>query len=75
MPNVLIVRLSSWFRYIHFVEINFVGLATFGYLHPGPCRCFIYHAYKCSNANNCWHFNIYKHDEFYVQLSCRFLFP
>ena len=22
-------------------------------------RCCIYHADKCLNANNCWHFNIY----------------
>ena len=29
----------------------------------------IYDAYKCSNAINCWHFNIYEHNEFYSQLS------
>ena len=23
----------------------------------------IYHAHKCWNANNGWHFNIYKHDK------------
>ena len=27
-------------------------------------RCCIYHANKCSYANNCWHFNIYEHDKF-----------
>ena len=26
----------------------------------------IYHAHKCSNANNCWHFNIYKHDKYKI---------
>ena len=24
-------------------------------------RCCIYHAHKCKNVNNCWHFNIYEH--------------
>ena len=28
----------------------------------------IYHANKCLNANNCWHFNIYEQDQFHVQL-------
>ena len=32
-------------------------------------RCCIYHANKCLNANNCWHFNIYEHDKFHAQLS------
>ena len=32
-------------------------------------RCCIYHANKCKNANNCWHFNIYKQDKFRAQLS------
>ena len=32
-------------------------------------RCCIYHAYKCLNANNCWHFNIYEQDKFCAQLS------
>ena len=27
-------------------------------------RWYIYHANKCSNANNCWHFNIYEQDTF-----------
>ena len=27
-------------------------------------RCCIYHANKCKNANNCWHFNIYEQDKF-----------
>ena len=31
-------------------------------------RC-IYHANKCKNANNCWHFNIYEQDKFRAQLS------
>ena len=26
-------------------------------------RCCIYHAIKCLNANNCWHFNIYEQDK------------
>ena len=30
-------------------------------------RC-IYHANKCLNANDCWHFNIYEHDKFNAQL-------
>ena len=30
---------------------------------------FTYHADKCQNANNCWHFNIYEYDQFYDQLS------
>ena len=29
----------------------------------------IYPANKCLNANNCWHFNIYKQDKFLPQLS------
>ena len=37
-----------------------------------PCfkslRC-IYHANKCQNANNCWHFKIYEQDKFCAQLS------
>ena len=32
-------------------------------------RCCIYHANKCLNANNCWHFNIYEQDKFHAQLS------
>ena len=32
-------------------------------------RCGIYHAYKCLNANKCWHFNIYEQDKFLAQLS------
>ena len=32
-------------------------------------RCCIYHANKCLNANNCWHFNIYEQDKFRAQLS------
>ena len=32
-------------------------------------RCCIYHANKCLNANNCWHFNIYEQDKFCAQLS------
>ena len=32
-------------------------------------RLCIYHANKCSNANNCWHFNIYEQDKFCAQLS------
>ena len=24
----------------------------------------MYHAFKCYNVNNCWHFNIYEHDNF-----------
>ena len=32
-------------------------------------RCCIYHAYRCLNANKCWHFNIYKQDKFHAQLS------
>ena len=31
--------------------------------------CYIYHANKCKNANNCWHFNIYEQDKFRAQLS------
>ena len=26
--------------------------------------CCIYLAYKCENANNCWHFNIYEQEQF-----------
>ena len=29
----------------------------------------IYHANKCLNAKNCWHFNIYEQDKFHAQLS------
>ena len=29
---------------------------------------YIYHADKCLNANNCWHFNIYEYDQFRVLL-------
>ena len=29
-------------------------------------RYSIYHAHKCQNANDCWHFNIYEHDKFYA---------
>ena len=32
-------------------------------------RCCIYHANKCLNANNCWHFNIDEQDKFPAQLS------
>ena len=32
-------------------------------------RCCIYHANIYYNANNCWHFNIYKQGEFRAQLS------
>ena len=32
-------------------------------------RLCIYHAYKCLNANNCWHFNIYEQDKFRAQPS------
>ena len=32
-------------------------------------RCCIYHANKCLNANNCWHFDIYEQDKFRAQLS------
>ena len=32
-------------------------------------KCCVYHAYKCQNANTCWHFNIYEHDKFSAQLS------
>ena len=32
-------------------------------------RSCIYHAEKCLNANNCWHFNIYEQDKFRAQLS------
>ena len=32
-------------------------------------RCCTYHANKCKNANNCWHFNIYEQDKFRAQLS------
>ena len=31
--------------------------------------CCIYHANKRLNANNCWHFNIYKQDKFRAQAS------
>ena len=27
-------------------------------------RCCIYHANKCKNTNNCWHFNIYENSKF-----------
>ena len=32
-------------------------------------RCCIYHANKCLNANNCWHFDIYEQDKIRAQLS------
>ena len=32
-------------------------------------RCCIYHANKCKNATNCWHFNIHEQDKFHTQLS------
>ena len=32
-------------------------------------RCYMYPAYKCLNANNCWHLNNYEQDEFHTQLS------
>ena len=32
-------------------------------------RYCIYHANKCLNANNCWHFDIYEQDKFRAQLS------
>ena len=31
-------------------------------------RYCIYHTYKCENANNCWHFNIYGQGKFLAQL-------
>ena len=31
-------------------------------------RCF-FPAYKCLNANNCWHFNIYEQEKFHAHLS------
>ena len=31
-------------------------------------RCCIYHANKCSNANNCWHFNSYEQELVNVQM-------
>ena len=31
--------------------------------------CCIYRAYKCLNANDCWHFNISEQDKFRAQLS------
>ena len=34
-----------------------------------PLRCCIYHANKCLNANNCWHFNICEQDKFRAELS------
>ena len=32
-------------------------------------RCVFYHADKCYNDNNYWHFNIYEQDKFCAQLS------
>ena len=32
-------------------------------------KCYIYHANKCKNANNCWNFNIYEQDKFRTQLT------
>ena len=29
-------------------------------------RCCIYHADECLNANPCWHFNVYVHDQFHA---------
>ena len=31
-------------------------------------RCGIYHANRCLNANNCWHFNILEQDKFRTQI-------
>ena len=28
--------------------------------------CNICPAYKCENANNCWHFSIYEHNKFHM---------
>ena len=32
-------------------------------------ECLNYHANKCQNTNNCWHFNIYEHDNLRAHLS------
>ena len=33
------------------------------FFRPNTTKHETYHAHKCQNANNCWHFNIYKHDK------------
>ena len=71
MPTVLIgpeVMLNSTDRGISMAHktkmLKYKDVSFFQTL-----RCYIYHANKCLNANNCWHFNIYEHDQFYAQLS------
>ena len=57
------VQLSSGFRYIHFI-----GYATFVY----PIQALV-DDLNIMLINAKRHFNIYKHDKFRAQLSCRFL--
>ena len=57
------------------LSIDFQVLVTTKMLRNKDFSCFkkficcIYHANKRYNTNNCWHFNIYEHDNFCAQLS------
>ena len=51
-------------RQWHAVKIRLRGYKTFFMLNSAEHA--IYPAHKCKNANNCWHFNIYKHDKYNI---------
>ena len=51
------------------LQITIYSLAQMLYktfFMPNSAETEIYPANKCLNANNCWHFNIYKHDIYII---------
>ena len=49
--------------------INIEIASINGYFQFNSSKLFFYPAYKCLNANNCWHFNTYEQDKFHAKLS------
>ena len=51
-----------------FIMLINVKMPTIAGILTFMSRISIYHANKCLNASNCWHFNIYEQDKFHAQL-------
>ena len=54
-------NLNTFFRDLHQCDTRSRGYKTFFMLSSAETK--IYPAHKCSNANICWHFNVYQQDK------------
>ena len=65
--DVISLSISVLLLFRHYIshKIPF-GSPSSGGVLCSACGAFIYHADKCKNANNCWHFNIYQHDKYNI---------